>query len=57
MGLVGDNCRCCEDAAEAQDGGGFAGKWWRGWVKVNVELFEKAGGGLCVRQMIILDSS
>jgi nickel/cobalt transporter (NiCoT) family protein len=36
MGLVGDNCRPCRDAASTQDGhrGGLAGSWWRVWAKV-----------------------
>ncbi|KAJ7134716.1 high-affinity nickel-transport protein-domain-containing protein [Mycena epipterygia] len=35
MGLIGDNCTRCQGAANAADGGGLAGKWWRGWVKAN----------------------
>ncbi|KAK0244159.1 NicO-domain-containing protein [Armillaria nabsnona] len=35
MGLIGDNCTSCQEAAEAEDGGGLAGKWWRGWAKAN----------------------
>jgi len=35
MGLIGDNCRSCRAAAEAKDGGGVAGSWWRGWAKAN----------------------
>ncbi|KDQ11070.1 hypothetical protein BOTBODRAFT_190028 [Botryobasidium botryosum FD-172 SS1] len=37
MGLIGDNCRPCKEAAEAEDGhgGGLAGRWWRGWAKAN----------------------
>ncbi|KAG5652879.1 hypothetical protein H0H81_003242 [Sphagnurus paluster] len=33
MGLIGDQCRQCRDAAEAEDGGGLAGSWWRGWAR------------------------
>ena len=35
MGLIGDNCKKCKEAAEAPDGGGLAGAWWRGWAKVS----------------------
>ncbi|KAJ2919178.1 hypothetical protein MD484_g1195, partial [Candolleomyces efflorescens] len=30
MGLIGENCAKCVAAAEAEDGGGLAGSWWRG---------------------------
>ncbi|KAF5348543.1 hypothetical protein D9756_009585 [Leucocoprinus leucothites] len=32
MGLIGDHCSQCIAAAEAEDGGGLAGAWWRGWA-------------------------
>ncbi|KAJ6559097.1 NicO-domain-containing protein [Mycena vulgaris] len=35
MGLIGDECPQCQEAANAADGGGLAGKWWRGWAKAN----------------------
>jgi len=35
MGLIGDNCDSCSDAAEAEDGGGLAGSWWRFWGVIN----------------------
>lgn len=35
MGLIGENCRKCREAAEAEDGGGLAGSWWRGWAKAS----------------------
>ncbi|KAL0575200.1 hypothetical protein V5O48_006761 [Marasmius crinis-equi] len=35
MGLIGENCRRCREAAEAKDGGGLAGRWWRGWAEAN----------------------
>jgi high-affinity nickel-transport protein len=35
MGLIGENCQKCTDAAEAEDGGGLAGSWWRAWAKAN----------------------
>ncbi|KAI0632023.1 NicO-domain-containing protein [Trametes polyzona] len=35
MGLIGDNCTPCQNAANAEDGGGLAGRWWRGWANAN----------------------
>ncbi|KAI0056100.1 NicO-domain-containing protein [Artomyces pyxidatus] len=35
MGLIGDNCSRCRDAADAEDGGGLAGRWWRFWDDAN----------------------
>ncbi|KAI0755148.1 high-affinity nickel-transport protein-domain-containing protein [Daedaleopsis nitida] len=35
MGLVGDHCARCQAAADAEDGGGLAGSWWRGWANAN----------------------
>lgn len=35
MGLIGDNCGPCQDAANDPDGGGLAGRWWRGWDAAN----------------------
>jgi len=32
MGLIGDNCNSCKDAADDPDGGGLAGRWWRFWA-------------------------
>ena len=43
MGLIGENCRSCRSAAEAQDGGGLAGSWWRGWAKVCAHLILHVG--------------
>ena len=37
MGLIGDNCGPCQEAANDPDGGGLAGRWWRGWAKANDE--------------------
>ena len=34
MGLVGGQCGPCQEAANAPNGGGLAGRWWRGWAKV-----------------------
>ncbi|KAJ7860041.1 NicO-domain-containing protein [Mycena leptocephala] len=35
MGLIGEQCTPCREAAEAPDGGGLAGRWWRGWASAN----------------------
>lgn len=35
MGLIGANCGRCQAAASAPDGGGLAGRWWRGWAQVS----------------------
>lgn len=32
ISLIGENCSQCVAAAEAEDGGGLAGSWWRGWA-------------------------
>lgn len=38
MGLIGENCRPCREAASADEsrGGGLAGSWWRAWAKVRI---------------------
>jgi len=35
MGLIGEKCQSCKEAAEADDGGGLAGSWWRAWGYVS----------------------
>ncbi|PFH54115.1 hypothetical protein AMATHDRAFT_136484 [Amanita thiersii Skay4041] len=35
MGLIGEQCSRCTAAAEAEDGGGLAGSWWRAWARAN----------------------
>lgn len=35
MGLIGQECARCQQAASAADGGGLAGKWWRAWQRAN----------------------
>ncbi|ODO03363.1 high-affinity nickel-transporter [Cryptococcus wingfieldii CBS 7118] len=35
MGLIGDNCTQCQEAADDPDGGGLAGSWWRAWARAN----------------------
>ncbi|KAF9013217.1 high-affinity nickel-transport protein-domain-containing protein [Cyathus striatus] len=32
MSLIGENCSRCVASAKAEDGGGLAGRWWRGWA-------------------------
>lgn len=36
MGLIGDNCTACQEAAEDPNGGGLAGSWWRAWARVSL---------------------
>lgn len=36
MGLIGENCTSCTEAAEDPNGGGLAGSWWRAWAKVRI---------------------
>ena len=36
MGLIGERCSQCTAAANAKDGGGLAGSWWRAWARVRV---------------------
>jgi len=35
IALIGDNCTPCQKAANAEDGGGLAGRWWRAWNVAN----------------------
>ncbi|WVQ78188.1 hypothetical protein IAT38_000271 [Cryptococcus sp. DSM 104549] len=35
MGLIGENCTQCTEAAADPDGGGLAGSWWRAWARAN----------------------
>ncbi|KAJ1303312.1 hypothetical protein OPQ81_011509 [Rhizoctonia solani] len=35
MGLIGENCSSCREAAGDPNGGGLAGSWWRGWARAN----------------------
>ncbi len=39
MGLIGERCAQCTAAANAKDGGGLAGSWWRAWARVRVSIF------------------
>lgn len=41
MGLIGENCVSCREAADAEGGGGFAGAWWRAWAKVGLLLKKR----------------
>ncbi|KAJ7259538.1 high-affinity nickel-transport protein-domain-containing protein [Mycena haematopus] len=38
VSLIGDQCTQCQAAANAPDGGGLAGRWWRGWANANDNL-------------------
>ncbi|KIK57282.1 hypothetical protein GYMLUDRAFT_204164 [Collybiopsis luxurians FD-317 M1] len=35
IALIGDNCTPCQNAANAEGGGGLAGRWWRGWARAS----------------------
>ena len=35
MGLIGQYCGPCQRAANDPNGGGLAGRWWRGWAKAS----------------------
>ncbi|KAF8919042.1 high-affinity nickel-transport protein-domain-containing protein [Mucidula mucida] len=35
MGLIGENCGKCQEAVEAENGGGLSGSWWRAWARAN----------------------
>ncbi|KAF5369270.1 hypothetical protein D9758_002785 [Tetrapyrgos nigripes] len=35
MALIGENCDACQRAADAEDGGGLAGSWWRAWARAS----------------------
>ncbi|KAJ7448506.1 NicO-domain-containing protein [Mycena latifolia] len=52
MDLIGDQCTPCREAAEAEDGGGLAGRWWRGWANAN----DKSGyiGAAIVGSFIVV---
>jgi high-affinity nickel-transport protein len=49
MSLIGETCQSCREAAEAEDGGGVEGAWWRAWAFVSdiagvaEERADKAG--------------
>jgi high-affinity nickel-transport protein len=52
MGLIGENCSACRVAAEDPNGGGLAGKWWRGWARVSLDLYaylSLPNAGSCVQ--------
>jgi len=38
MGLIGERCAQCTAAANAEDGGGLAGSWWRAWARANDDI-------------------
>jgi len=35
MGLIGEECRPCREAAEDEDNHSLAAVWWRGWAQAN----------------------
>jgi len=39
MGLVGEECKPCREAAEDKDDHSQRATWWRGWAQAN----EKSG--------------
>ena len=39
MGLIGEECGPCREAAEDKDNHSLAARWWRGWAQAN----EKSG--------------
>ena len=49
ISLIGENCSQCVAAAEAEDGGGLAGSWWRGWANV-CPCFAKIPRNLLTRK-------
>ncbi len=35
MGLIGEECTPCREAAEDEDNHSLAARWWRGWAQAN----------------------
>lgn len=35
MGLIGEECTPCREAAEDEDNHSLAARWWRGWARAN----------------------
>jgi len=35
MGLIGEECTSCREAAEDGDNQSLAAMWWRGWAQAN----------------------
>ena len=35
MGLIGEECEPCREAAEDEDNQSLAARWWRGWAQAN----------------------
>jgi hypothetical protein len=56
MGLIGENCTQCVAAAEAEDGGGLVGSWWRGWARVSnlIQMVDRIIQYLRFRRAMIL---
>ncbi|KAF9524277.1 high-affinity nickel-transport protein-domain-containing protein [Crepidotus variabilis] len=46
MGLIGENCRRCVEAADADERhGGLAGRWWRAWASAS-DVSEYIGAAI-----------
>ena len=37
MGLIGEECAPCREAAEDKDNHSLAARWWRGWAQANAK--------------------
>lgn len=35
MGLIGEECVSCREAAEDENNNSLAARWWRGWARAN----------------------
>lgn len=55
MGLIGEKCARCREAAEADDGagGGLAGSWWRFWAAAN-EQSQWIGTGIVAAFILVV---
>lgn len=55
MGLIGEQCSQCAAAADAENGGGLAGSWWRAWARVSFPRWfvNNLNNLLPLRQMTI----
>ena len=59
LALVGERCSQCAAAANAEDGGGLAGSWWRAWANVRKLTSPRSTvpHKLLLRRTIILGTS
>lgn len=55
MGLIGEECARCREAAETDDGtgGGLAGSWWRFWAAAN-ENSQWIGTGIVAAFIVVV---